>query len=54
VRVLWIANGLVQRDERGRLVPIEPAALAAVGRLGGIAYARTRDTFALPRPPTRR
>lgn len=54
VLVFWIAGGLLQRDERGRLVPIDPAALAAVGRLGGMSYARTRDTFDLPRPPTRR
>lgn len=54
VLVLWIARGLLQRDERGRLVPIEPAALAAVGRLGGMSYARTRDTFDLPRPRTPR
>lgn len=54
VLVFWIAEGLLQRDERGRLVPIDPAALAAVGRLGGMSYARTRDTFDLPRPRTRR
>lgn len=54
VLVFWIASGLLERDERGRLVPIDPAALAAVGRLGGMSYARTRDTFDLPRPPTRR
>jgi flavin reductase (DIM6/NTAB) family NADH-FMN oxidoreductase RutF len=52
VLVFWIASGLLQRDERGRLVPIDPAALAAVGRLGGMAYARTRDTIELPRPGT--
>lgn len=51
VLVFWVAAGLVQRDERGRLRPIDPAALAAVGRLGGMSYARTRDTFDLPRPP---
>lgn len=50
VQVFWIASGLVSRDERGRLEPIDPAALAAIGRLGGMSYARTRDTFALPRP----
>lgn len=50
VLVFWIASGLVQRDERGRLVPIDPAALAAVGRMGGMSYARTRDAFDLPRP----
>ena len=50
VLVFWIASGLLQRDERGRLVPIDPAALAAVGRMGGMSYARTRDAFDLPRP----
>lgn len=50
VLVFWVARELVQRDGRGRLVPIDPAALAAVGRLGGMSYARTRDTFELSRP----
>ncbi len=50
VLVFWVARELVQRDERGRLRPIDPAALAAVGRLGGMSYARTRDTFELLRP----
>lgn len=54
VLVFWIARGLLQRDGRGRLVQIDPAALAAVGRLGGMSYARTRDTFDLPRPRTKR
>jgi len=52
VLVFWVAEGLVQRDERGRLRPMDPAGLAAVGRLGGMSYARTRDAFALPRPDT--
>lgn len=51
VLVFWLAPGLLSRDERGHLQPIDPAALAAVGRLGGMSYARTRDTFVLPRPP---
>ena len=41
---------LLVRDARGRLLPIDPAHLAAVGRLGGIAYTRTTDRLALPRP----
>lgn len=47
---VWLAEGLLQRDGRGRMVPIDPAELAAVGRLGGIGYARTTDRFDLPRP----
>lgn len=46
----WVASGLLNRDARGRLQPMDPSALAAVGRLGGISYARTRDAFVLPRP----
>lgn len=53
VLVFWVARGLLSRDERGRLEPIDPAALAAVGRLGGMSYARTTDTFDLPRPRTK-
>lgn len=34
-------------DERGR---IDPHRLDLVGRLGGMAYSRTRDTFELQRP----
>ena len=41
---------LLVRDARGRLLPIDPARLAAVGRLGGIAYTRTTDRVSLPRP----
>ena len=48
---LWLAPGLIERDERGWLRPINPAALGAVGRLGGISYAHTGETFELPRPP---
>jgi flavin reductase (DIM6/NTAB) family NADH-FMN oxidoreductase RutF len=47
-----VASPLLRRDARGRLIPIDPAALAAVGRLGGIAYTRTTDRFELPRPET--
>lgn len=45
-----VAQGLVRRRDDGRLLPIDPARLAAVGRMGGIAYTRTRDTFELERP----
>ena len=46
----WVADGLLQRDGRGHLLPIDPAALQAVGRLGGIAYSPTTGHFELPRP----
>lgn len=45
-----VAEGLCQRDERGRLRAIDPARLAAVGRMGGIAYTRTESRLDLPRP----
>ena len=45
-----VAEGLVEYDDRGRIKPIEPARLAAVGRLGGIAYTTTAGSFDLPRP----
>jgi flavin reductase (DIM6/NTAB) family NADH-FMN oxidoreductase RutF len=45
-----VDGGLVRRDGRGQILPLDPAALASVGRMGGIAYARTRDVFELPRP----
>ncbi|MCX4245669.1 flavin reductase family protein [Paraliomyxa miuraensis] len=50
VLVFWVAPGLIRRDERGRLSPMDPADLGAIGRLGGMSYARTRDTFVMPRP----
>lgn len=46
----WLAAGLLQRDERGRVLAIEPAKLAAVGRLGGIGYTTTAGQFDLARP----
>ncbi len=51
-----VADELIVRDARGRLKNIDPARLAAVGRLGGIAYTRTTDRVALARPdlPERR
>ena len=49
-----VAAPLVSRDARGRLrLPLDPARLSAVGRLGGIAYARTRERIELPRPKGR-
>ena len=45
-----VAEGHVVRDERGHLLPIDPARLAAVGRLGGIAYTKTTDAFEMKRP----
>ena len=50
-----VAAGLLRRDAQGRLDPIDPAQLAAVGRLGGMAYTTTEGRFDLPRPtlPTR-
>jgi flavin reductase (DIM6/NTAB) family NADH-FMN oxidoreductase RutF len=46
----WLAEGLWRRDERGRLLPIDPRALAAVGRLGGAAFTTTVGSFELERP----
>ncbi len=45
----WVAEGLLQRDGRGHLRPIEPAALQAIGRLGGVAYTTTEGQFELAR-----
>lgn len=45
-----VASDLIRRDGKGRLQPIDPAALAAVGRLGGIAYTRTTERIELARP----
>ena len=46
----WLAEGLLERDERGHMRPIDPRALAAVGRLGGNAYTTTAGQFELLRP----
>ena len=46
----YVRPGLVVRDPGGRARPIDPAALDAVGRLGGIAYTTTQLRFELPRP----
>ena len=45
-----VREGLIQRAEGNKLAPIDPARLATVGRLGGIAYTKTTDVFELPRP----
>lgn len=45
-----LAPGLLRRDARGRLLPMDPARLDAVGRLGGIAYTDTSGRFELARP----
>ncbi len=45
-----IAEGLLQRDGRGRLQPIDPARLRSVGRMGGIAYTTTDSRLEIPRP----
>lgn len=51
VECFALAPELVQRDARGRVrFPLDPARLASVGRLGGIAYARTSERFELERP----
>src|SRR5690606_352445 len=50
VLAFTVAKGLVQRDERGHVRPIDPAQLAAVGRLGGMSYTRTAQTFEMIRP----
>lgn len=50
VVVFTICERLVERDADGRFQPIDPAQLAAVGRLGGIAYTETDAPFFLPRP----
>jgi flavin reductase (DIM6/NTAB) family NADH-FMN oxidoreductase RutF len=50
IAMFWVARGLVERDDRGRLHPLDPARLASIGRLGGIAYTDTTGTFSMPRP----
>ncbi|MBC8069700.1 MAG: hypothetical protein IAG13_15290, partial [Deltaproteobacteria bacterium] len=50
VTLFWLAPGLAQRDARGRLLPLDPARLASIGRLGGIAYTDTEGRFEMARP----
>lgn len=45
-----VREGYVQRLDNGRLRPIPPGDLDGVGRMGGMAYTRTTDTFELDRP----
>jgi flavin reductase (DIM6/NTAB) family NADH-FMN oxidoreductase RutF len=45
-----LAKGLVSRDEAGHVRSIDPAHLATVGRMGGMAYTRTAQTFEMERP----
>ena len=46
-----VRHDLIERDERGRLRAMDPARLASVGRLGGIAYTGPDGVFEIPRPP---
>ncbi len=46
----WARAGLIDRDERGHVLAIDPAQLDALGRLGGDTYATTRERFDLCRP----
>lgn len=50
IAMFWLDRALIERDERGRLRPLDPARLASVGRLGGIAYTDTVETFSMRRP----
>jgi flavin reductase (DIM6/NTAB) family NADH-FMN oxidoreductase RutF len=50
ILVFSVAKGLMHKDEAGHLLPIDPAQLAAVGRLGGMSYTKTRQTFDMTRP----
>jgi len=50
IAMFWVARTLIERDDRGRLRPLDPARLASVGRLGGIAYTDTVETFSMRRP----
>lgn len=50
VQCFHVRAGLLRRDEAGRLLPMDPALLQSVGRMGGPYYVRTRDTFEMERP----
>lgn len=52
VRRFHVREGLLTRDDAGRINPIDPRALDSVGRLGGMAYTETKARFELQRPPT--
>lgn len=45
-----VREGLIERDADDKLRPVDPARLAAVGRLAGMAYTKTTDRFSLLRP----
>ncbi len=53
VNAFRLAPGLAERDDAGRLRPIDPAQLASIGRLGQIAYTETTAVFSMPRPRPR-
>ena len=46
----WVQPSLLKRDDAGKFQSIDPALLASIGRLGGIAYTRTEDRIDLPAP----
>ncbi len=45
-----VREGLIEYGPGDKLRQVDSAQLAAVGRLGGMAYTRTRDRFELARP----
>lgn len=45
-----VRAGLLRRNDAGHLRPIDPAQLASVGRMGGIAYTEASEVFELARP----
>lgn len=50
VLLFHVEEALLRRTSDGRLAPMDPAALDAVGRLGGMAYTETSARFELARP----
>ncbi len=50
VLLFHVREGLLRRTESGRLAPMDPSALDAVGRLGGMTYTETSARFDLARP----
>lgn len=50
VERFYLKPGLVKRNHKGHLLPLDPGALKAVGRLGGLSYTTTQGHFDLPRP----
>lgn len=45
-----VMPGVVEKNDKGRLEPIESARMAAIGRMGGKEYTTTVDTFPMARP----